>query len=241
MKRLDRTNTGLPLHYLAWFVALAPFITTHVSYLWAASLGHLDWCFPYAWDCTSISATGRQLPEKLWFKLGMLPSALAAMLLWWCATSWLKQIHTSRLRLTVVFMPVLGTLAALFLMLYTVALGEEGNAYRLTRRIGIILSFSLTFMAQLLLVRLLAELSNTNRFALLKVWYRRLLSVLLLLLFTGVLSVVLSMLLGEHYKKIENGFEWSMALMLNVFFVVLALMWRNINVRFALASEGQQS
>lgn len=138
-------------------------------------------------------------------------------------------------------MPVLGTLAALFLMLYTVALGEEGNAYRLTRRIGIILSFSLTFMAQLLLVRLLAELSNTNRFALLKVWYRRLLSVLLLLLFTGVLSVVLSMLLGEHYKKIENGFEWSMALMLNVFFVVLALMWRNINVRFALASEGQQS
>lgn len=235
---MSSESRGLPLAYLAWFVALAPFITTHVSYLVAASLGHLDWCFPYGEGCYSISSTGRQLPEKLWFKFGMIPSALAAMLLWWAAAFWIKQSAVTTLPKTLRILPILGTIATLFLMLYTVALGEEGDAYRLTRRIGIILSFSLTFMSQLLLLRLLSELASKSGFDYLAVWNKRLLVVLVVLLVTGILSVILSIVLGEAYKNIENGFEWTMALMLNSYFVLLALMWRQSKVRVVLTREG---
>ncbi len=52
----------LILHRLVWVCALLPFITTHASYLIAASHGHVEWCIPY-WDAsTSISATRRQMP-----------------------------------------------------------------------------------------------------------------------------------------------------------------------------------
>lgn len=231
-------NRGLPLHYLACFVAVAPFVTTHVSYLLAASLGHLEWCFPYGESCYSISATGRQLPEKLWFKFGMIPSALAAMLLWWSAAAWFRQLIGSALKNTLRFMPITGTIAALFLMLYTVALGEEGEAYRLTRRIGIIFSFALTFISQLLLTRLLLHLSGKPKFAFLARWCKRLMWILVLLLATGVLSVVLGYAMGDNYYKVENGFEWSLALMMNAFFLLLALMWRKANIRIAVLASG---
>ena len=48
---------------LALITGLLPLVCVHTTYLIAASHGHVPWCVPY-WDsCTSISATGRQLPE----------------------------------------------------------------------------------------------------------------------------------------------------------------------------------
>ena len=216
---------GPPLHYLAWFVALTPLFTTHISFMLAASLGHLDWCCPYGPDCYSISATGREWPEKLWFKFGMLPSALALILLWWRAAR-LHRLAATRLKITLKIMPVLGTFAALCLLLYTLALGEEGQAYRLVRRIGIILSFSLTYLTQLLLTRLLFDMRNLPGLEYIARWSKKLLTVMLVLLATGVLSVILDLSLGEGYDRFENAFEWSMAFMLSSYFAILAAMWR---------------
>lgn len=219
------SSNGVPLQYLAWIAALMPFITIHVSYLMAASFGHLEWCVPYWLDCYSISATGRALPEKIWFKFGMIPAALVAMTLWWSAAEWRRQTAETQYKKSLAAMRWVGLVAALFLILYTIALGEEGSAYRTMRRTGVILAFSLTFISQLLLTRLigeLAELRGDQHFA---IWHRRLMIIMVALLLTGLISVVLTYALGDMYHRMENGFEWTMALMLNTYFAALAIMW----------------
>lgn len=219
-------DTGLPLHYLAWATALLPFVTTHVSYLLAASQGHVDWCMPY-WDsCTSISATGRQLPEKIWFKAMMIPSAMLSMLLWWAAAVWRRSVAPSHYPKTLGALPLLGFIAASALIMYTAALGEEGGTYRLLRRTGVVLSFALTFICQVLLTRLIGELARYRQDTHLQRWHHRLLALLSTLLAVGVLSLILEATLGPGYDQIEDALEWIMALLLNLYFVALGLIWK---------------
>ena len=203
---------------LAWVCALLPFLTTHTSYLIAASQGHVEWCIPY-WDaCASFSATGRQMPEKLWFKLGMIPSALFTMMFWRQLSRWFTGTVISDQKRWYDAMQVLGILAAVFLVGYTLALGEEGDTFRFIRRTGVILAFALTYLAQLLATYLLGqyarELSNPK----LNLQQQRLMTLLLSLLGVGIVSVMLQGLLGDNYDRYEDGFEWIMALMLNLWF-----------------------
>ena len=203
---------------LAWVCALLPFLTTHTSYLIAASQGHVEWCIPY-WDaCASISATGRQMPEKLWFKLGMIPSALFTMMFWRQLSRWFTGTVISDQKRWYDAMQVVGILAAVSLVGYTLALGEEGDTFRFIRRTGVILAFALTYLAQLLATYLLGqyarELSNPK----LNLQQQRLMTLLLSLLGVGIVSVMLQGLLGDNYDRHEDGFEWIMALMLNLWF-----------------------
>lgn len=225
--------TGFALHRLAWVTALLPLLTTHLSYLLSAWYGHVDWCVPY-WDsCTSISATGRELPAKLWFKVGMIPGALCGLALWILTMDWRRRAgptaHPRSLRAT----PLVGGVAAVFLILYTGALGEEGEAYRDIRRTGVILAFALTYLAQLLTTRLLGELAQARGDAFMLRWYRMLLGLMVVLLTVGVLSVILDAMLGLRYDEIEDAFEWVMALLLNLWFAGLArvLMREDVRVR----------
>ena len=204
----------LSLVSLAWPAALLPFITIHVSYILAASQGHVEWCMPY-WDaCTSISATGRQMPEKLWFKLGMLTAAGVTALLWWQLGRSTGKSGT---------MVILGILACVFLTMYTLALGVEGDTYQRIRRIGITLSFAFTFLAQLLYTRFLGQRSKSSHDPLTFGWSRFLLGLITALLIIGILSVVLDAALGERYDDYEDAFEWILALLLNSWFAGLAM------------------
>lgn len=218
-------RNGIPIYTLAWTVALLPLVTIHVSYLIAASMDHVPWCVPY-WDsCTSISATGRQLPEKIWFKLGMIPAALLSMCLWFLAYNWRNNLGPTRFVKTLHAMPVTGILAGLFLLLYTLALGVEGDTYRMLRRTGITLAFAFTFMAQLLLMRLIGEHAGHQEDYRLLRYCRWMLALIVVLLITGLASVVLDAMLGEGYESMEDAFEWNLALLLNAVFIVLALAW----------------
>jgi hypothetical protein len=229
---------GLHLHYLAWAAALLPFITTHLSYLIAAGMGHVEWCVPYWESCTSISATGRQLPEKIWFKTGMIPAAMVTMLLWWCAADWRRRAAPTDHHVGLIAMPLLGSIAAGSLILYTAALGEEGDAFRLIRRAGIVLSFALTFISQTLLTRLIGELAQLRADAWLQQRHRWLLALLLLLLATGVVSLILDGTLGPAYDRIEDAFEWIMALLLNFYFAMLASIWRRERAMLVTSDVG---
>lgn len=215
---------GLPLHALAWVCALLPFLTTHVSYLIAASYGHVEWCMPY-WDsCTSISAAGRQMPEKLWFKLGMIPAALLTALYWRSMKTWFDGGEAAQHRRAITGMYILGVLAALFLILYTLALGEEGDTFRFIRRTGVILAFAFTFLSQLLCTHLFGQYARETTNVPILVRQQRLLTLLLSLLGVGIVSVILDAMLGEAYDQFEDGFEWVMALMLNLWFAGTALL-----------------
>ena len=239
---MTRSNpvSGVPIAWLACFTALLFLISTHGSYVLAAYSGHVDWCNPY-WDsCTSISATGRKLPAKYVFKMGMLPAALMAAGLWWVLWRWLIlqfQVNAENgwVEKSTRWMPVLGSLAALFLIQYTLALGEIGDTYRLLRRTGVVLTFALTFIAQTLFTRSIKRLALQQ--ANYGVWYRRLLVWQLVLLAVGVISVVLDGMLGDAYDEIEDAFEWWMALLLNGYFILLALMLRNSKARLELVAR----
>ncbi len=218
-------KNALPLHRLAWLVALLPFVTIHVSYLLAASGGNVPWCVPY-WDsCTSISATGRELPEKVWFKVGMIPAAIFGAVLWWCAAQWRRQAGPSVHQRTLVLMPLLGALAAICLIAYTAALGEEGDAYRMLRRFGVVSSFAVTFLAQVMMTRLLGELAALRADPFLQRWHGWLLTLNVMLLLTGIASLILDILLGPAYGDVGHAFEWVMALLINLYFAGLALLW----------------
>lgn len=230
-------SSGLPIAAIAWATALIPFITIHVSYLLAASQVHVEWCVPY-WDsCTSISATGRLLPEKLWFKSLMIPAALTSILLWWSAAAWCRQVGRSPYPYprTLRCMPMLGTLAAVFLILYTVALGESGDAYSNIRRIGVTLAFAFTYLAQLLFTHQLGDIGLQRQDLKLQRWYPRLLGLNIVLLVVGITTVILDALMPLLYDEyMEDAFEWWLALLLNLYFVFIALIWRGDSTRLGL-------
>lgn len=216
---------GISLSRLAWAAALIPLIATHISYVIAASAGHVEWCVPY-WDsCTSISATGREMPEKLWFRSSMILAVLVTIMLWWCAALWRRRAGPSRHSLALRCMPLLGTLAGVSLTIYILALGEQGEAYRFLRRLGVVLGFAFTYMSQLLLTRLLGELARQRNELHLLRWYHRLFLLNILLLGVGILSVILDAILGTDYDRFEDAFEWIMALLLNLYFAGLAAYW----------------
>lgn len=226
---------GLSITAIAWAAALIPFVTTHISYLLAAGFVHVEWCMPY-WDsCTSISATGRHLPEKIWFKALMIPAALTTALLWWCAAAWCRIEGSHRYPRTLRCMPVLGTLAALFLILYTAALGESGDAYSTMRRIGVTLAFAFSYLSQLMLTRLLGDIGTQRQSQRLMRWYPRLLGLNMLLLAVGISTVILDALIPLLYDEhLEDALEWWMALLLNLYFAFIAIAWRGETARLGV-------
>ncbi len=214
-------NPDSSLSVLAWCCAILPFLTIHICYLVSASYGHVEWCVPH-WDaCTSISATGRQMPEKLLFKLGMIPSALLTAWLWWRIRQWLlTRLPGTTLSSTL----VPGLLAASFLILYTLALGVEGDTYQRIRRIGVTLSFAFTFLAQLQCTRLFGKLARaSNASQSIIDWQKYLFWLLSCLLLTGLTSVILDAWMGTGYDSLEDAFEWNMALMLQFWFAGTAV------------------
>lgn len=211
----------------ALFTGLLPLVCVHLTYVIAASYGHVDWCVPY-WDsCASISATGRELPEKLLFKLLMLPAAFCALLFWWIAAGWLRATCGQPSRA----MAVTGSIAALFLMLYVVALGES-NDYRWARQTGIVLFFSLTYVAQLCF---LARAAGIQDAAVRRVfrWQARAAG---LLLGIGLLSVILDAIYPA-YDSIEDAFEWVMMLFIALQFCSHYPLWKAANLRISLSAR----
>lgn len=227
---------GLRLYPLALLTGLLPFLCVHLCYLLAASAGHVPWCVPY-WDsCTSISATGRELPEKLLFKLFMMPAALLALGYWWAVRHWLLQTFAVRAPV----LQLLGSIAGVFLMLYVAALGESSD-YRWARQSGIILFFSLSFLAQLWF------LFHTNKAlqqpgampegqAIRQVW-RWQWRLALLMLGIGVGSVLLD-LWYARYDDIEDAVEWLLMLGLVAQFCSHAWLWRATDLRIEIRGTG---
>lgn len=208
----------------ALLTAALPFLCVHLSYLLAAWYGQVPWCVPY-WDsCTSISATGREMPAKLVFKLLMMPAAMCAIAFWWLVRQWLLQ----RLRRHSRSVWLLGSVAAAFLMLYVVALGES-NEYRWARQSGVILFFSLSYVAQL--VSLYHALHERRQLQAkeLRVCMRQL-QLASLMLAIGIGSVLLD-LLHPRYDDMEDAVEWILMLGLVLQFASHYWLWCEAGLR----------
>ena len=208
----------LSIRLIPLFTGLLPILLVHTTYLVSASEGYVAWCFPYIESCTSISATGRQGTAFFIFKVTMIPAAALQMIYWVLTYRWLKILGDRSLATKAIMF--IGVTAALFLVVYTVALGAAGDDFRLQRRIGIIIYFTFTFLAQLLLAWRVGLLRRQDAsLPLLRM-------ICYLLLGTGLLTLLLDSSI-DNYAEYENAFEWLFALVIHIFFLVTWKTWRN--------------
>lgn len=142
-------RSGLPAWPLAVIPALLSLVVIHAGYGLSSVYGEVPGTWPYFDGGVSVSRANRQLPALHVFRGGVLPSAGLLVLVWVVALEWLRaeSIATARKRATI---RALGMLGAVFLVLYAVTLGTEGQAYRLMRRFGIYVFFGGTGIAQVL-------------------------------------------------------------------------------------------
>jgi hypothetical protein len=224
-----QSSSSLPL-LVATGCALLPFFAVHLSYLLAADTGLVPWCLPYLDSCTSISATGRHPPASFVFKGMMLPAAMLIAVFWWLQADWLRAAGDSSGR--VAWMRALGCIASLGLVLYVVVLGEVGDWLRTQRKIGTVLFFSFTFLAQLLFADALRRQSTTPGDATGRT-ARRILRVCVLMLTIGIGSVFSEWLNEPVHDEIEDAIEWILALLLQLNFLLIALMWRRLPWKLA--------
>lgn len=209
-------------------------LTIHLAWLVATAQGHVPACWPWLDGCTSISATGRQLPEKLFFKPLMIIAVLAMAATWWITARWLAAAGCDRPRL-LRMLAWAGIAGSLCSVVYLAALGEGGGSARVLRRLGASLGFAGLFLAELLTVVALARLAA--RPALPAWWspglYRLLWALVLLVFGLGILSAVLAAT-WPRYAAVEDAFEWQFALWMNLWLPVLALLWRRAGVTMQL-------
>ena len=197
----------MSLNSIPLVTALLPAVAVHACYLLAASLGHLSWCFPYFPDCVSISATGRHSPESFVFRAAIIPTAVFMVIYWKLAAAWLQAMGCERPLLNRAML-WLGVAAGLGLFVYASVLGEVGEAYRLQRRVGMILFYFLTYLAQVLMCAQAASLAGTEEKPMPPPLFRTLAAVCGAVAVLGALSL-LSWAFYDDYRRYEDALEWG--------------------------------
>jgi hypothetical protein len=199
-------------------VGMLPIVAINITYLVSASEGYIPWCVPY-WDsCTSISATGRSGTAFFIFKITMIPAAILLMWYWKLAVRKLDRFGDTGSTILIV-----GVIGAIFLIVYTIALGAVGDMFRLQRRVGIIIFFTFTYLAQLLFTHRVEKLALSDPTRPIQ------LTLCGTVLVIGLLTLILDVTL-ENYDDYENAFEWIIALLLQCYFIVSHWSWKNLQI-----------
>ena len=206
--------------------SLLPIGTAHLCYWLAVEAGHVELCVPY-WDsCTSISKTGRQLPEAIVFKMLMIPAFVCCAGYWHLMGKWLVGLD-GQYRRRARIMGAIGVLAAVFLILYGAALGYRHDLYQLLRRIGVTLGFAFTLIAQLMETGMLLELiKSEGRIS--PAWaITTKYTLVVVMLVVGALSIFLDYTLANYRDTIEDAIEWNFTLLMFLFYLPTHWLWRN--------------
>lgn len=216
---------GLPLWPLPVAGAVMLLLAGHGSLLIGVSAGELQGCFPYGPDCHSISATGRPMPSRLFFKPVLTIGAVLLLAYWLLMAHWLRLHGVAAGRSRAVAW--LGGAGVLCLVPYAAALGEGGETALVLRRLGAVLGFALPFLAQLLLS---AEL---RRPPLARPQWRGLSRLLWGLVVTMLVLGMASALLAfwPWHERIDDAIEWLLALLLNAHVALSARLWFDSHFR----------
>jgi len=214
----------MTLNAIPLWTALLPAVGVHACYLVGASLGHLGWCVPYLADCVSISATGRHPPESILFRATVIPTALLMLVYWKLGYEWLKALGRPAACCGRAML-MLGIVAGLGLFAYGSILGEVGDHYKLQRRIGMILFYVLTFLAQALLTVEAWAAARSGGARISGASLRALAAVSGAVAVLGLLSF-LSWAFHDDYRRFEDAFEWTVTLLIVLHPLAAWLAWR---------------
>ena len=182
------------------FVFFIPVLTVIISYFISFFGGFVDWCMPLLDGCTSISKVGRYGISFYLYKLFIIPSLILTIIFWYQINLY---IHKSN------FLFSLATVSSVFLIVYLIALGFDGNIYRFMREIGIFVFFILTPVCQ---VWLTISISSE------KIKAKNILYILIFLYLVCVVSYLFILPLDN--ANYENIIEWNFALLIFLFFPV---------------------
>ena len=227
---------------LALIITLLPLLASKGVYLLSAYEGYVPWCIPYIDGCTTISRSARSGNSIFIYRATMIAYSVLLIWFWIYAQHWLKLIqgHTTKISRIISWLGVIG---ALSLIVYIDFLGTSGEVNRFMRRYGILIFFTFTPLAQLLLLKQhynilsakdtitpATEKPTTVKPRLLR--YQ--LYVLLLMLIIAITSIILDVSQIKTSQS-ENIVEWNFALLLNMYFLGMILIWKNY--RYHLKNE----
>ncbi|MDH5472835.1 MAG: hypothetical protein OEY61_08255 [Gammaproteobacteria bacterium] len=218
---------------IALLVTLLPAIAANLAYLMSATAGYVPWCLPYIDGCTTISQAARHGNALFIFRAIMMFYAILLIWYWWIVKLWLNSLDRQATRIALII-SWLGIIAALFLVIYVDYLGSSGTVYRLMRRYGVIIYFSLTPLAHMLMINHLRKLKITKPdtpITLNILTYQTLIVILILIM--GITHVVMSYTGLRSYES-ENIIEWNYSLLLTLFFASSIYMWKDLNLKLML-------
>lgn len=126
------------IRFHLFIVFILPFLAIHIPLIISISNGFLEACNPYLDGCFSISRSSRQPISIYVFKPLMILSAATLYFLW-------PRLFKKNYKR---FFISLGQIGSIFLVIYTIALGYNGDFYELMRRYGIFIFYIFTLFSQ---------------------------------------------------------------------------------------------
>lgn len=214
---------------LALLAGAVPIVAVHLALFVSLANDYIPRCNPYLEGCASISAAGRHGAANHLFQAFMLPYATLLVCYWLACRRWLRDLGDPAgpaLR----WMPWLGLVSALFLILYSTFLGSEGDFYRLMRRYGVTVYFSFNLLAQILLTKRLYALRHGRGLPFPDWIPRAKLAMCTIVLALGLANVAGAAVLADN-DAFENVIEWNAALAMTLFYFLTWQAWRRTDYR----------
>ncbi|RUO24347.1 hypothetical protein CWE09_10755 [Aliidiomarina minuta] len=207
--------------HIAWMIFLIPVIAVHGAYAIGWWEGVAFQCNPYIDGCTTISRAAREGNAIFFFRALMMPLAALLVIFWYLQQKWLERM-TQKSQLHVF---ILGSIGALFLILYVDFLGTEGDFNRFLRRYGVIFYFGLTVLAQIFSINTLHKLGDKIDSTMRRYIYIQL-TLIILCWLLGMGNLLFKEIGFSWADMMENNIEWHFALYMWLHFPFVALMWK---------------
>ncbi len=222
-------------HSVALTAALLPSLLFPVTYLIAASQGHIDWCVPIVSGCTDITHTGLRYPESHLFRIVLCIGSLAIAATWLLAFEWTKlQCNATtrrdrRIRIE-------GVTAGLGLFVGTIVLQGPDNTLWSVHGIGANLYFLLGYIAVVSYTHRLREIAGQGGLT-----SARSLQVKRIIVWAMTLMIVLVIIFRIiGWREARRTIQWLAAYSFMIYYLSLALDWRGrfyFGWRTSLAGE----
>jgi len=219
---------------LVLIITILPLLITNGVYLLSAYEGFIPWCIPYIDGCTTISQAARSGNSIFIYRASMITYGVLLIVFWIYAQQWLNLLygHTTKIARIILWLGIVG---AIFLIIYIDFLGTTGEVNRFMRRYGIMIFFTFTPLAQILMLEqhynILPALSDD---AIKPGVLKYQLFVLLLMLIIAIISTTLEATQNKTYAS-ENIVEWNFSLLMNMYFLGMIFIWKDY--RYYLANN----
>tara|TARA_B100000242_G_scaffold283538_1_gene245906 strand:- start:50 stop:667 length:618 start_codon:yes stop_codon:yes gene_type:complete len=193
---------NLKYHFL--LISILPFVAIHLSLFLSFQDGFLISCNPYIEGCYSISKVARQPSSIIIFKVTLSISAFLLFFIW-------EKIFKNDLYKNHIF---LGKLGSISLIIYILALGNDGLLYEFMRKFGVFIFYMNTLYLQWIYTFAQTKLLVLSTY---RVFFLKILAYLQIMIFIFSLPFFL-IIKNDGY--IENIIEWWVSLTITIWFFI---------------------